>query len=79
MPTVNAGSRVSMRFVADLNDWSDTRLCVPLGESGDLSSVNRDDQLEEWRNLKPRSMPFSREKIERRTRSVLTIKPPSAS
>lgn len=79
MPTVNAGARVSMRFVADLNDWSDTRLCVPLGESGDPSSVNRDDQLEEWRDLTPRSMPFSREKIERTTRSVLTLKPPSAS
>lgn len=79
MPTVDAGSRVSMRFVADLNDWSDTRLCVPLGESGDPASVNRDDQLEEWRNLSPRAMPFSQETISQAARSVLTMRPPSDS
>lgn len=77
MPTVNAGERVSMRFVADLNDWSDTRLCVPLGESGDPSSVNRDDQLEEWRNLSPRAMPFNPEAISKAARSVLNMRPPS--
>lgn len=79
MPTVNAGSRVSMRFVVDLHDWSDTRLCIPLGESGDPSSVNRDDQLEEWRNLSPRALPFSPETISRAARSLLTMRPPSGS
>jgi penicillin G amidase len=79
MPTVDAGARVSMRFVADLNDWSDTRLCIPLGESGDPSSVNYADQLEEWRNRSPRAMPFSRKTISQAAQSVLTMRPPSGS
>jgi penicillin amidase len=79
MPTVDAGSRVSMRFVADLSDWSDTRLCVPLGESGDPSSANRDDQLEEWRNRAPRALPFSREAVEGAAQSVLIMRPPKGS
>ncbi|HEX8557876.1 MAG TPA: penicillin acylase family protein [Pyrinomonadaceae bacterium] len=79
MPTVNAGSRVSMRFVADLSDLSDTRLCIPLGESGDPSSVNRDDQLEEWRNLSPRALPFGPEAVAAATRSVLVMRPPAES
>ena len=59
MPTVNAGARVSLRFVADLSDWDATRLCLPLGESGDPASQHRDDQLDEWYNVTPSIVPFN--------------------
>src|SRR5688572_5250864 len=75
MPTVNAGSRVSMRYVADLSDWDATRLCLPLGESGDPSSPHRADQLEEWRNVAPSIVPFSHTAIVEVTRNVLSLSP----
>lgn len=59
MPTVNAGARVSLRFIADLSDWDATRLCLPLGESGDPASAHREDQLAEWYNVTPSVVPFS--------------------
>ena len=62
MPTVNAGARVSLRYVADLSEWDETRLCVPLGESGELTSPHREDQLDEWRNLAPAKLRFSSHK-----------------
>ena len=77
MPTVNAGSRVSMRFVADLSDWDSTRLCLPLGESGDPASVHREDQLGEWRNVAPSFLPFSENAIASATRNVLLMTPSS--
>lgn len=73
MPTVNAGSRVSLRFVADLSDWDETRLCLPLGESGELTSVHRDDQLAEWRNVAPATLPFSDEAIANATQHHLAL------
>ncbi len=77
MPNVNAGSRVSMRFVADLSSWSHTRLCIPLGESGDPSSLHRDDQLADWRNLTPRALPFSQVAIANAAQNILILRPPS--
>jgi penicillin amidase len=77
MPTVNAGARVSMRFIADLSDWAHTRLCIPLGESGDPSSVHRDDQFADWRNVTPRVLPFSQNSIADATRNILMMSPPS--
>ncbi|HKR11865.1 MAG TPA: penicillin acylase family protein [Pyrinomonadaceae bacterium] len=64
MPTVNAGSRVSMRFVVDLGDWDATRLCLPLGQSGDPSSPHRKDQFAEWSNVSPRILSFSEAAID---------------
>jgi len=75
MPTVNAGSRVSLRFIADLSDWDSSRLCLPLGQSGDPSSPHREDQLDEWRNVAPAVLPFSREAIVAATQSMLIITP----
>ena len=75
MPTVNAGPRVSMRFVADLSDWDSTRLCLPLGESGDPSSPHREDQMDEWRNVAPSILPFSQNAIAGATRDVLLMTP----
>lgn len=75
MPTVNAGARVSLRFIADLSDWDATRLCLPLGESGDPTSLNRDDQLDEWYNVTPSILPFSNAAIANATRNVQILVP----
>jgi penicillin amidase len=75
MPTVNAGSRVSMRFIVDLSDWDETRLCLPLGESGVHSSAHREDQSDEWRNVTPRVLPFSDSAIAGATHNVLLLRP----
>ena len=74
MPTVNAGSRVSLRLVVDVADWDSTRLCLPLGESGDPSSPHREDQLDEWRDVTPRFVPFSEAAIAGTTRNVLRLR-----
>jgi penicillin G amidase len=79
MPTVNAGSRVSMRFIVDTGDWDSTRLCLPLGESGDPSSEHRDDQMDEWYNVAPRVIPFNEPSIASASRSVLEMNPLQAS
>jgi penicillin G amidase len=75
MPTVNAGARVSMRFIADLSDWDATRLCLALGESGDPKSVHRDDQFDEWLNVTPAIVPFSDTAIAAATRDILSMRP----
>ena len=75
MPTVNSGARVSMRFVADLGNWDESRLCLPLGESGDLASVHRHDQLAEWRDVNPGVMPFQDHAIAEATQTILIIRP----
>lgn len=73
MPAVNAGSRVSMRFIVDLSDWDSTRLCIPLGESGDPLSAYREDQLDEWRNVAPSLVPFSPNAIASATCEMLLM------
>ena len=75
MPTVNAGSRVSMRFIVDLGDWDSTRLCLPLGESGDPSSAHRDDQMDEWYKVMPRVIPFNEPSIASASRTILLMNP----
>jgi len=75
MPTVNAGARVSLRFIADLSDWDATRLCLPLGESGDPTNPHREDQFDEWRNVAPSLVPFSDAAIASATREILSLIP----
>jgi penicillin amidase len=73
--TVNAGASVSMRFVADLSDWNNTRLSLPLGESGNTLSEHRYDQLSDWRNIRIPVLPFAQQLIAMKSRSILKIKP----
>ena len=78
MPTVNAGARVSMRFIADLSDWAHTRLSLTLGESGDRSSPHCDDQLADWLNVAPRVLPFNQDAIQNAARNILILRPPQS-
>jgi penicillin amidase len=55
---VNAGANVSMRFLADLSNWDNTRLGIALGESGEPTSPHWKDQLESWLKVQPAVFPF---------------------
>lgn len=74
-PTVNRGSSVSMRLIADVSDWDRTQQGIALGISGDPSSPHWKDQLEDWRNVTPRPFPFTAEAVARAARETLLLEP----
>jgi penicillin amidase len=73
--TVNVGSAVSMRFIADPSDWDKTQHGIPLGESGLPSSPHWKDQLDDWRNVTPRAFPFSKPAVESATKERMILEP----
>jgi len=73
--TVNVGSSVSMRFIADPSDWDKSQNGIPLGESGSPKSSHWKDQLDDWRNVTPRPFPFSKAAIETATKETLVLAP----
>lgn len=73
--TVNAGSTVSMRLIADPSDWDQTQLGITLGESGLPKSPHWKDQLEDWRNVTPRAFPFTKAAVESATKETLVLEP----
>jgi penicillin G amidase len=74
-PTVNVGSAVSMRLIADASDWDKTQHGIPLGESGLPSSPHWKDQLEDWRNVTPRAFPFSEAAVQNAAKETLILEP----
>lgn len=62
-PTVNRGSSVSMRYIADLSNWDNTRQGITLGASGNPASPHWKDQLADWQAVTPRVFPFSKNAI----------------
>jgi penicillin amidase len=73
--SVNVGSSVSMRFIADPGDWDKTQNGIPLGESGTPNSTHWKDQLDDWRNVTPRALPFSKSAIESATKETIVLTP----
>lgn len=73
--TVNVGSAVSMRFIADPSDWDKTQHGIPLGESGLPASPHWKDQLDDWRNVTPRAFPFTKAAVESATKERLILEP----
>jgi len=73
--TVNVGGAVSMRLIADANDWDQTQQGVTLGESGIPSSPHWKDQLDDWRNVTPRIFPFSEAAVSKATQSTTILEP----
>lgn len=55
----------SMRFVADLSDWDNSRLVLTLGQSGHPLGSHARDQLPLWRSGQVRPMPFSPDAVAR--------------
>ena len=75
-PTVNVGSSVSMRLIADPADWDKTQYGITLGESGIPSSPHWKDQLDDWRNVTPRALPFTKTAVDSASKEVLILEPP---
>jgi penicillin amidase len=73
--TVNVGANVSMRLIADTSDWDKTLNGIPLGESGLPNTPHWKDQLDDWRNITPRSLPFTKKAVESATKEMLTLQP----
>jgi penicillin amidase len=73
--TVNVGAPVSMRFIADPNDWDKTQHGIALGESGIPSSPHWIDQLADWRAVTPREFPFTETAVKKATKETVTLAP----
>ena len=75
--TVNRGALVSMRYIADVADWNNTRQGIALGESGDPASPHWKDQLESWQMVKPQVFPFSKNAVAAATKETLVLLAPA--
>jgi penicillin amidase len=73
--TVNVGSPVSMRLIADPSDWDKTQQGIALGESGLPKSPHWNDQLADWRAVTPREFPFSAGAVAKATKETLVLEP----
>ncbi|MGO4209916.1 penicillin acylase family protein [Terriglobus sp. 2YAB30_2] len=72
--TVRAGSATfgsSERFTADLADWENSNLNVPVGQSGNPRSANFRDQWTNWYDGKPLPLPWNTVKAQH----TLTLEP----
>ncbi|HMG73414.1 MAG TPA: penicillin acylase family protein [Pyrinomonadaceae bacterium] len=74
-PTVNVGSSVSMRLIADPSDWDKTQHGITLGESGLPSNSHWKDQLDDWRNVTPRALPFTKAAVDSAAKETLILEP----
>ncbi len=74
-PTVNVGSSVSMRLIADPGDWDKTQHGITLGESGVPSNPHWKDQLDDWRNVTTRALPFTKAAVESAAKETLVLEP----
>jgi penicillin G amidase len=75
--TVNVGSAVSMRLIADTSDWDKTQNGIPLGQSGLPNSPHWKDQLDDWRKVTPRVFPFSKAAVQAATKETVILTPKS--
>ena len=73
--TVNVGSSVSMRLIADLSDWDKTEQGIALGESGLPKNPHWSDQLADWRAVTPREFPFTPAAVAKAAKETLVLEP----
>lgn len=73
--TVNVGSAVSMRFIADPSAWDKTLNGIPLGQSGLPNTPHWKDQLDDWRRITPRALPFTKSAVESATKDTVVLTP----
>ena len=73
--TVNVGSGVSMRLIADPSDWDKTQQGIALGQSGLPKSPHWSDQLADWRAVTPREFPFTPAAVTKATKQTLVLEP----
>jgi penicillin amidase len=73
--TVNVGSGVSMRLIADPGDWDKTQQGIALGESGLPKSPHWNDQLADWRAVTPREFPFTPAAVSKAAKQTIVLEP----
>ena len=73
--TVNVGSSVSMRLIADPSDWDKTQQGIALGESGWPRNPHWSDQLADWRAVTPREFPFTPAAVVKAAKEKLVLEP----
>jgi penicillin amidase len=73
--TPNVGVAVSMRLIADTADWDRTQQGIALGQSGLPQSPHWADQLADWRNVTPRTLPFTPKAVRAAARETLELRP----
>lgn len=73
--TVNVGSSVSMRLIADPGDWDKTQHGIALGESGLPNNSHWNDQLADWRAVTPRAFPFTEAAIAKAAKETVVLEP----
>ena len=73
--TVNVGSSVSMRLIADPSDWDKTQQGIALGESGWPKNPHWSDQLADWRAVTPREFPFTQAAVVKAAKETLVLEP----
>jgi len=73
VPAINTGASVSMRYIADMSNWDNTRLNITLGQSGNPASPHWKDQLASWRTATPPAFPFSKNAVANATREVYVL------
>ena len=73
--TPNVGSYVSMRHIASPGNWDATRHVIPLGESGDSTSLHYKDQFDLWRTGDAAVFPFAAKAVEAAAKSVTVFSP----
>jgi len=73
--TPNVGSGVSMRLIADTADWDRTQQGIALGQSGLPQSPHWKDQLDDWRNVTPRTLPFTPKAVRAAARETVELRP----
>jgi penicillin amidase len=64
-----------MRLIADPSDWDKTQNGIPLGQSGIPGNAHWKDQLDDWRNVTPRTLPFSKAAVEVATKDTVVMTP----
>lgn len=73
--TPNVASYVSMRHIVSPGDWDNTRLVIPLGQSGDPGSKHFKDQFDAWRTGKVPVFPFSADAVRKVSVSTVSFLP----
>jgi penicillin amidase len=73
--TVNVGSAVSMRLIADPGNWDLTQHGISVGESGVPSSPHWKNQLDDWKAVTPRVFPFTQSAVTAAARHTLVLEP----
>jgi penicillin G amidase len=65
----------SMRFIADLNDLSQSLVSNTTGQSGHPYSPHYSDMIDQWRTIGYHPMLWTREQVESAAAETLTLKP----